>query len=459
MGTSVFLGVASVAMCLASCGDGPENQTFTLFTVAPNCTDRDTKKFVSETMGDWYLYVDALPAIDYTKFAGAPDALLDELTLNARVANRDRFFSALTTVSEDNGFLVRGDFIGFGLTFARSLNGQGLFVVDVLEESPAARAGFMRGDRVLSIGKDSSDLVPVSAIIDSPKNLSAALGSNFPGVTRTFLVQTTLGSQQERIVSKSAFTYESVPHFRILENDGQAPIGYIQLRAFLESSGRSIKDALELFAQRDVRQIVVDLRYNGGGVLDVAQSFADLLSAGRVAGDVMFRTNYNEKHSANSRIAEFRPTSKSIAAERIAFITTGLTASASEVLINSLSPYVEVSIIGAQTLGKPVGNVAIDMPGCDVRLRLVAFSVVNGRGNGGYFDGLPDTSFSGAFCPTSEDLSKIPGNTDDPLMLEAVFWLNNRRCGGSTLMSPINSNDSQRVISIDDALGRVSASY
>ena len=73
---------------------------------------------------------------------------------------------------------------------------------------------------------------------------------------------------------------------------------------------------------------------------------------------------------------------------RIAFLTTGATASASEINVNTMAPWVEIAIVGEDTFGKPVGQLAFDLQGCEDRLRLVAFKLENARGDGDYYDGL-----------------------------------------------------------------------
>ena len=122
---------------------------------------------------------------------------------------------------------------------------------------------------------------------------------------------------------------------------------------------------------------------------------------------------------------------------RIAFITTGGTASASELVINGLSPYIDVVLIGEDTLGKAVGQYAFDQSQlsayaeCDTRLRLVAFEIVNGEGNGGYYTGLVD---SGRFtlCPAEDDVTRNWGDPLEASLTTALGWLNQGICSATT---------------------------
>jgi hypothetical protein len=119
---------------------------------------------------------------------------------------------------------------------------------------------------------------------------------------------------------------------------------------------------------------------------------------------------------------------------RIAFVTTGQSASASELVINSMFPYAQVAVVGERTFGKPVGQFAFDVASCDFRLRLVSFRSVNRNGDGDYYTGLPSAAFTaggGASCAATDDLTRLPGDTSERMTAEALFWLNNNRCTGA----------------------------
>jgi hypothetical protein len=96
---------------------------------------------------------------------------------------------------------------------------------------------------------------------------------------------------------------------------------------------------------------------------------------------------------------------------RIAFLTTGATASASEININTMAPWVEIAIVGEDTFGKPVGQLAFDLQGCEDRLRLVAFRIENARGEGDYYDGLAATLPFACALPTLDSRSDLPAGS------------------------------------------------
>ena len=136
---------------------------------------------------------------------------------------------------------------------------------------------------------------------------------------------------------------------------------------------------------------------------------------------------FNDRKAAgNDVVRRFRPQPQSVAPVRIAFVTTGLTASASEIVINSLSPWAEVAIVGDDTLGKPVGQSAFDLSGCELRLRLIAFQFNNADGQGEYYDGLAGTlPFA---CRADDDLAHAPGDPAEASTAEALAWLGSGAC-------------------------------
>ena len=146
---------------------------------------------------------------------------------------------------------------------------------------------------------------------------------------------------------------------------------------------------------------------------------------------MQFRLVHNPARANQDSTVRFQPQPQSVSPVRIAFLTTEATASASEINVNALKPYVEVAIVGSDTLGKPVGQIAFDLPGCEDRLRLVAFKTVNALGEGDYYTGLAAT-MPGSACAAEDTLDAPLGAVEDNLTREAMDWLTNGAC--NTLM-------------------------
>jgi hypothetical protein len=113
---------------------------------------------------------------------------------------------------------------------------------------------------------------------------------------------------------------------------------------------------------------------------------------------------------------------------KIAFIGTGGTASASELVINSMTPYFGANsgLIGTNTYGKPVGQIAVDLTACDDRLRVMAFKTENANHQGDYFNGL--ASYVGATCQAADDFTKQLGDANEASVKTALDFLAGRSC-------------------------------
>jgi carboxyl-terminal processing protease len=174
------------------------------------------------------------------------------------------------------------------------------------------------------------------------------------------------------------------------------------------------------FTAQGVTDVIIDLRYNGGGLVSVAEFTASLLAGPSNVNNVLSMSLFNRANSDMNETSRFTSESNSIDLDSILFITTGASASASELVINSLEPYIDVALIGNDTFGKPVGQVANDF--CDQRLRAVAFETVNAKGEGRYFDGLP------VDCPAEDDLAHAIGDSNEASTAAAIAYVTTGAC-------------------------------
>jgi hypothetical protein len=143
---------------------------------------------------------------------------------------------------------------------------------------------------------------------------------------------------------------------------------------------------------------------------------------GDVAENLIFsETRFNADRAAdNNRTEFFERLGNSMSLSRLVVISTRRTASASEMIANGMAPHVEVTIVGDNTFGKPVGQVGLEF--CQQVLRATAFQLFNADGFGDYFDGLP------VDCPADDDLNVAVGAPDDPNMVAALSWLDTGAC-------------------------------
>jgi len=159
----------------------------------------------------------------------------------------------------------------------------------------------------------------------------------------------------------------------------------------------------------------------------VAETLGDLLGADKV-GQQFSRTIFRDSLSSNNATRLFETRPQAIAATKIALIGTGSTASASELVGNAFIPYLgnNTALVGSNTYGKPVGQIARDKAECDDRLRVVAFRTVNAAGGGDYYNGL--ASVYPQTCAATDDIFDPLGSVDEASTGAALGFLRGAAC-------------------------------
>lgn len=440
-------GVTLLAMALAlpACGGGggsPGGTDTLLPTPTPSvtptptptpantsCALRTRQDWVLRQVNDWYLFPETLGYVNPAAFSTLSD-YLDALTAGARSRGMDRYFSYVTSIAEENAYYESGATAGFGFRLHVDGAERRLWVSEAFEGAPALAAGLDRGTEILALGSSPSTMRTVSLILESQGDygLYIALGADTPGLTRSFQIRNDSGTRTVT-VTKTDYAIEPVsPRYglRIIEDEGRK-IGYVNLRTFIFSAEDPLRTAFAELKAQGVDELIVDLRYNGGGLLAVAQTLGSLMGAGRGPGDVFTRLRYRPEQGADEAYP-FLTEPSAIAPRRIAFIATGDTASASELVINAFRPYLraDIALIGANSYGKPVGQIAIDRPECDDRLRLIAFAVDNAERQGGYYQGL--ASVMEQSCRADDDLTWPLGDRREASIARAIDFLDRRTC-------------------------------
>jgi C-terminal processing protease CtpA/Prc len=436
---AVLLLTASLSVLSACGGGGGDGGGNGHGGSGSSCGETARKAWVLDVARDWYLFPDTLPAsVDLAAYATAED-LLDALTANARDQGKDRFFSYLTTRAEENSLFAEGEFVGFGFR-NRTDDGNRPFIVDVFAASPAADAGLRRGDEIVAVD-EGSGFVPVAQSLVGGKTISDLLGPSTAGVTRGLRVLRA-GATVEVRMSKRVVTLDPVPDAfgtAVLPLPGTTGVGYLHLRSYISTADPQLRAAFADFRARNLQYYIVDVRYNGGGLVSTAELLNDLLGAARSTADTQYQVLHNAARSNQNSIVRFQPRAESVSPVRVAFLTTAATASASEINANSMKPWLEMAIVGSDTLGKPVGQYAFDLQGCEDRLRLVAFRTVNAFGQGDYYTGLASSlQFA---CAGTDALDAPLGSSNDSLVQEAMYWLSNGSC--RTLMSTVGAADAR----------------
>jgi carboxyl-terminal processing protease len=454
----------SLIVLLSACGEGGSTSsgstpTPTASTPTPTpasggtCSLRDRQDWAAAQLREWYLFPDTLPStLDPTPYTTVGD-YIDALTATARAQRKDRYFTYLTSIASENAYYNSGTSAGYGFRLTLDPTAGRLFVAESFEGAPALSAGLDRGTEILAIGTSANTLRTVSAILaaEGSAGLSNALGPDTSGTSRTFQVTDTGGT---RTVSISKGDYALTPvssrfGAQIL-NDGGRQVGYINLRTFISTADPALRSAFASFRAAGVTNIIIDLRYNGGGLISIAELMSNLLGANRSTSEVIDYTTFRPEKSANNITAMFAPQPESVAPTKVAFIGTSGTASASELVIAAQIPYLHANaaLIGTNTYGKPVGQIALDRTQCDDRLRVIAFALQNANHQGAYYNGLAGTVE--ASCQADDDLTHPMGNPQERSTRAALDYLAGRSCTAvtATATSALQSGQAARVATL-----------
>jgi carboxyl-terminal processing protease len=432
-----------LSLLLASCGGGGgstsgSNTGPVTVTPTPSPTPTPTagcglaarQGFAKAVIDEWYLFPgDVASGVNPASFTNV-DAYIDALVAPARALGKDRFFTYITSIAEENAFFASGSSAGFGIRLTYDAAANQVVIAEAYEGAPALAAGIDRGTRIVAIGATASNMRTIAAIVaaEGTQGITNALGPNDPGITRVLRIQDAAGTRDVTI-SKADYSLDPISdrYGAKIISEGGRNYGYLNLRTFISSANPQLRTAFLNFRNQGVTDVIIDFRYNGGGLVSTAELMGDLMGEGR-GGSIFSQTVFRASKAVENDEHRFAPTAESIAPTRIAFIGTGSTASASELVINSMLPYLgtNMTLVGSNTFGKPVGQIALDKAECDDRMRVVAFATANSTGAGDYYNGLaPKIANS---CAAGDDLSLPLGDPREASVRAAIDFLSGAGC-------------------------------
>lgn len=458
------------ALLLTGCGGDGGGGGSTPIAVAPTptptpppaasgCALADRRIFARDVINEWYLFpADVATATNPAGFTDV-QAYIDALVAPARAQGKDRFFTYITSIAEENAFFASGASAGFGVRLAYDAAARRLFIGEAYEGAPALAAGIDRGTEITAIGTTTGNLRSVSDIVaaEGSAGINAALGPSDAGVTRVLRIVNGSGTQVVS-VTKATFSIDPISDrygARIIESGGKR-YGYLNLRTFISSADAQLRAAYLDFRNQGITELIIDFRYNGGGLVSTAELMGDLMGRNRFPTELFSRTDFRPEKASNNERDFFSPQPESVAPMKIAFISTGSTASASEFVINGMLPYLgtNMALVGANSFGKPVGQIAVDRAACDDRMRVVAFSTGNATSQGDYFTGL--ASKVSRTCAAADDVSIPLGDAREASIRTAIDFLAGRSCtaiqggaDGQTANAPGDSAQRTETVMLD----------
>ncbi|MEJ6022516.1 S41 family peptidase [Ramlibacter sp. PS4R-6] len=404
-----YLSLAFLCLLLQACGGG-DSKPVAGNPQSASCAAEDQRASLMAWMDDLYLWNGQRAPADLAArdMAGFFDSML--------YRPLDRYSFAQTTASFDSTF-NSGTRVGYG--YSISLDPAGDLRVRFVEPlSPVAALGMKRGDRILSIDGFTPQQVLAGAL---PVVTTE-------GVLRTFVIIDATGAQRTIEVHSRLFVLTPLAEWKILDGvrDGQpVKVGYLAYHQFVFYNVTLLGFAIDRMAQAGASEMVLDLRYNGGGSVATSRDLASFISGATAEGKVYTRLKFNAQNADQDVDVPFMTAAQRYARpleglKRVFVITSGGTASASELLINGLRPYMQVVLVGDTTYGKPYGFIPRNT--CGTTYNAVNFEAVNALGAGGFSAGIA------ADCTVPDDFDHALGDTQEGRLKTALDYISTGRC-------------------------------
>jgi carboxyl-terminal processing protease len=367
-------------------------------------------------------------------------------------SDKDRFHFTVDTADwealEQSG-IQTGYGVGVVALATRTPRNYVVGYIEPLMPADNAAANLARGAKLLTI--DGADLVNANdqASIDT---LTAGLNPQTVGESHTFSILDAGATAPRTVTLVSAnVTVTPVQNVRTITTPGGSLVGYMLFNDHLATSEGALMNAFTQLQTAGVTDLVLDIRYNGGGLLDIASEVAYMIAGQQTVGQTFELTQFNNKYPTTDPVTgttitplKFHTTTQgfsvtagqplpTLGLSRV-FVLTGVsTCSASESIINSLQGInVQVIQVGSTTCGKPYGFYPTD--NCGTTYFSIQFQGVNAQGFGDYPDGFTPANtatpqgVSVPGCSVADDFTHALGDSAEGLLASALSFQQNSVC-------------------------------
>jgi len=312
--------------------------------------------------------------------------------------------------------------------------------------SPADIVNIKRGTQIIEV--DGVDFINGSNV----NAINAGLSPAEAGESHSFKLLEPDGTIITKTLVSADVVSSPVQNTKVIDIEG-GKVGYLQFNSHIGLAQEGLINAIDEFANENVSELVVDLRYNGGGLLALASQFAYMVAGDNTTNNRTFEnTMFNDKYTSTNPVTgtglsptpfydkkidyvTYKFTSQnlpSINLQRVFVLTTGSTCSASEAFMNGLRGIdIDVIQIGNKTCGKPYGFYPQD--NCGNTYFTIQFKGVNAKGFGEYSDGFvpkesPQLESEVKGCNVADDYSKPLGDTSEGMLSAALEYMKSESC-------------------------------
>ncbi|MET1254398.1 S41 family peptidase [Aliikangiella maris] len=417
-----------------------------------------------------YLWYDEIVDQDPADFSNTESYfnVLKTTALSPSGNNKDKFH--FTYDSEEWEQLSQsGQSAGYGAewTIVASAPPRKILVAFTEENAPASQAGanLERGTEILMI--DNIDVINA----DDQASVNIINAGLFPaneGETHTFVVRDA-GASTNRTVTMTSAIITSAPVRQTATIDtNNGKVGYLLFNAHIATAEEGLVDAINQLQQDNIDDLVLDLRYNGGGLLAIASQLSYMIAGANATNNKVFEEiRFNDKHTSTNPVTgrALAPTPfynttlgfsltqgqslPTLNLSRVFILSTDDTCSASESIINALRGIdVEVILIGSTTCGKPYGFYPTD--NCGTTYFTIQFRGENDKGFGDYSDGFSPVNTAGTVgevvngCSIADDFNHLLGNPQESLLSAALTYRETGSCPTPTGVAVKHHNSPQQ---------------
>lgn len=439
-------------------------------------TELDEKNWLRSWTNDVYLWYDEVTDQDPELFSGNVSDYFKTLKTFATTSSgvvKDNFHFTQNTeefIQQSQG----GVSFGYGIKFDFKTAILGRiprnFAVAYTQPNTPADGKIFRGSTILEV--DGLDFINGVATQVEIAIVNEALFPTIAGLTHTFRVLDS-GASQSRVITLTSGLVTSVPvqNVKVFETDS-GKVGYFQFNEFIGTAPEQLVNAVTTLKDANINDLVLDLRYNGGGAVFVAQLLSSMIADPEISqGKVFNRVRFNNKHHAidpftrqsldpslfTLRVADYGVDSDEIlpnlGLNRVYVLTSSNTCSASELVINSLRGIgVEVILIGGRSCGKPYGFYPTD--NCATTYFSIHFSASNAQGFGDYPKGFTAVNSNDSEgirlsgCAVEDDLNHALGSEEEAQLSAALNYRNSGNCPMPPVFKQSRSNEKSKSQSL-----------
>lgn len=385
-----LLLVPIVTILLIGCGGGGGSSTPEKSTVF----DESQKSFLYNLLQTEYLWYDQVSDdVNYSVYQ-EPQEMINAL----KYSTYDKWSYSETIKEYEDGSGQISE--GFGCYYS------GNKIKTMKINSPCYNSGLKRGDIVTKVNYQNATSEIYNA---AQENL---------GVQSIFTIDR---DGQELNVQITPLKYNYInTKSQVFTRTNGTKVGHMIFNEFSSTSADEVDEAFTYFKNNNIDELIIDLRYNSGGSLTTASILLDKIAGYNNEDAVQAYSKWNQNNSDKNSIYYFEKDNNSIDLNRVFFLTTDTTASASEISINNLKPYMDVKVIGSKTRGKPVGMRGRDKEG--LIYWLINFSIYNVNNEGDFYNGI------NVDCSTIDNIDFERTDENGDMLSEALYYIDNGTC-------------------------------